>query len=103
MKIIVSEQADERLHATADYIQYRFGHKAKKAFIHEFRILIRLRNNPYMGATETLLNEKSKTYRSIVLQKVNKMVYFIDGGVIHIADFWDTRREPVAQAEQVKE
>ena len=41
-------------------------------------------------------------YRSIVVNRLNKIVYWINDDVIEIVDFWDTRREPVAQAKQVK-
>lgn len=40
--------------------------------------------------------------RSIVVNRLNKIVYWINGDVIEIVDFWDTRREPKKQAEQVK-
>ena len=36
----------------------------------------------------------AKLYRSIVATKYNKIIYFIDGDTIYIADLWDTRREP---------
>ena len=41
-------------------------------------------------------------YRSIVVNRLNKIVYWINNDDIEIVDFWDTRREPIAQAEQVK-
>ena len=40
------------------------------------------------------------TYRSVIINGLNKMVYRIDGDIIYIVDFWDTRREPVGQAAQ---
>ena len=30
------------------------------------------------------------------------MVYRVEGDVIYIVDFWDTRREPTSQAEQTE-
>ena len=41
-------------------------------------------------------------YRSIVVNHLNKMVYRVLDDYIEIVDFWDTRREPKNQAEQVK-
>ena len=40
------------------------------------------------------------TYRSVIINGLNKMVYRIDGDIIYVVDFWDTRREPVSQAVQ---
>ena len=38
-----------------------------------------------------------------VINKLNKIVYYFEGDTIHIADFWDTRREPQKQAQQIKD
>ena len=39
----------------------------------------------------------------VVVNNLNKMVYRIADDTIHIADFWDTRREPQKQAQQLKD
>ena len=53
---------------------------------------------------EPLLSNRPMAYRSVVINKLNKMIYYISNtdDVIYIVDFWDTRREPNAQAAQVK-
>ena len=43
-----------------------------------------------------------QAYRSIIVRRLNKIVYYVQGNTIHIAAFWDTRREPKAQAHQTK-
>ena len=42
------------------------------------------------------------TYRSVIINGLNKMVYRVDGNIIYIVDFWDTRREPVSLASQTE-
>lgn len=42
------------------------------------------------------------SYRSIVVHQHNKIVYRIVDRHIEVVAFWDTRREPKKQAEQVK-
>ena len=42
------------------------------------------------------------SYRSIIINGLNKLVYRIDDDIIHIVDFWDTRREPKNQASQTE-
>lgn len=37
-----------------------------------------------------------------VIRRLNKVVYYVKGDTIHIAALWDTRREPKAQAANVK-
>lgn len=52
---------------------------------------------------EPLLEDLPVEYHSIVVNSLNKMVYRIADDTIHIADFWDTRREPKKQAQQLKD
>ncbi len=55
-----------------------------------------LANNPKMGIVEPLLVHRKRKYRSLVVHKLIKLIYYINESPyrIHIADFWDTRREP---------
>ena len=41
-------------------------------------------------------------YRSYVMNRLNKIVYHIDGDIIYIVAFWDVRRDPVTLAGEVK-
>jgi len=42
-------------------------------------------------------------YRSVVVNNLNKIVYYIEGDVVHIATLWDTRREPKSLIEDLEE
>ena len=55
-------------------------------------------NNPQLGAIEPLLADLPVVYRSIVVNRLNKLVYWINEDTIEIVAFWDTRREPKEQA-----
>lgn len=104
MKVKWSADAKERLDKTADFIQEQFGIQSKMRFKKEVRrINDLLKVNPYLGSVEPLLEDLTTEYHSIVVNHLNKIVYFIKDNTIHIADFWDTRREPKAQAQQVKD
>ncbi len=59
-------------------------------------------NNPFMGALEPLLSERRTEYRSLVVHEHYKLVYRIDGDRIHIADLWDTRREPATLSRRIR-
>lgn len=85
---------------TASYIQTQFGAISCKIFLREMvRIEKLLRENPNLGYVEPLLSNLPKTYRSIVVRKLNKIVYYVDDDTIYIVDFWDVRREPRKQRE----
>lgn len=85
---------------TASYIQAQFGAISCKIFLREMvRIEKLLRENPNLGSVEPLLSDLPKTYRSIVVRKLNKIVYYVDDDTIYIVDLWDVRREPRKQRE----
>jgi hypothetical protein len=48
------------------------------------------------------LEHRAKTYRSFVVNKLNKIVYFVDNNHIEIADFWAARQSPDTLANRVK-
>ena len=91
--------------ATADCCLYPNGIWSQKQakFIKEvYRSERLIAKFPYLGIAEPILADAPVSYRSIVVNRLNKMVYWINEDVIEIVDFWDTRREPKKQAEQVK-
>ena len=103
MRIIVNDEAKKRIRETARYIYKKFGKKARLNFRDEFEHVVELlHDNPCIGPAEPYLADAPVLYRSIVVNRLNKIVYWINGDVIEIVDFWDCRREPEKQAEQVK-
>ncbi len=103
MKVIWLEQADRALHLTADYIAVEYGQQSMKKFMCKIdEVGILLKDNPYLGPEEPLLTGRTSVYRSVVVAKVNKIVYRIVNDTIEIADFWDVRREPQSLAGQVR-
>ncbi len=51
-------------------------------------------DNPQMGSLELQAEGRNYEYRSIVLCRPFKLIYFIEEGCLYIADIWDTRRLP---------
>ena len=104
MNVIWHKQAREALRETAVYIRKNFGLRVRENFRNEVdRVETLLQSNPYMGAEEPLLADLPDRFRSIVVNHLNKIVYYVEGDTIHIADFWDTRKEPQTQAQQTKD
>lgn len=103
MRIIVNDEAKKRIRATARYIHKKFGKKARLDFGDEIEHVVNLlHDNPCIGHAEPYFADAPVLYRSIVVNRLNKMVYWINEDVIEIVDFWDCRREPEKMAEQVK-
>ena len=61
-----------------------------------------IKQSPNIGFIDPLFSERPQTYRSFIVNNLNKMVYREDGDVIYIVAFWDTRMEPEQQASKVK-
>ena len=53
-----------------------------------------LETSPYIGQIEPLLIDFSETYRSIVVNYLNKIIYRVEESRILIVALWDVRREP---------
>ncbi len=96
--------AKKQWRKTAKYIQKKFGDKSREAFMQEvLQTSILLGQYPNLGKIEPFLADLPRSYRSVVVSRLNKIVYYIDGNIIYIVAFWDTRREPKQQAQQQKE
>lgn len=103
MKVSWSKKAGDAVVQTSVYVLDKFGPKASEEFLKEVQhVSDLLESNPCLGPVEPLLAQKSKPYRSVVLNILNKIVYYIKGDTIRIAAFWDTQREPKAQADRLK-
>ena len=90
MRVRWNDRSKKQLRKTANYIGKKFGVTAKRDFLQD------------MGPLEMFLADLPSMYRSIVVRHHNKIVYHIVDDHIEVVAFWDTRREPKAQSEQVK-
>ena len=103
MRIEWTYLADRQRNQVADYIRKQFGAKRMKVFLKEVRSTNKMMSrNPNIGPIDPLFEDRAIAYRYVIISNLSKMVYYIDDDVIYIAAFWDTRREPKIQAEQVK-
>ena len=103
MKVIWQTNADRQRNQIAEYIRGEFGPKRRRRFLQEVQQMTRqLKRSPYIGQIDPLFEDRAQTYRSVIINGLNKMVYRIDDDAIHIVAFWDTRMEPEEQAGKVK-
>lgn len=105
MQVIWNRKALRQFDAIIAYGYDTFGRRAAEEL---YRRIISyeplLEANPYLGCAESLLAHRQKAYRSIVVHQHFKLVYYINERTqtVRIADLWDTRREPLRQAEPLK-
>jgi plasmid stabilization system protein ParE len=103
MKLIWENIALKQLKKVARYIEDNFGTKRKDVFLQDVGHIVELLStNPYMGALESTLEERTNSYRSISVSKKNRMVYYVDdNNIIHISAFWDCRNDAEKQTEHL--
>ena len=100
-----SKRAETELAKCAKYCVLTFGKKIAHKFVdsinHHAQLLS---NNPHLGATERLLTDRKREYRSIVVHEYFKLIYFHNEkkSIIYIVDLWDTRREPRKLSQRVR-
>ena len=85
------------LSQTADYVLMEFGYKTYDSFMQDVDgAIASIVANPNLGIEETFLRGKVQIYRSLLVNKHNKIVYEVHehDGIIYIVDFWETRRDP---------
>lgn len=80
MKIRWHKRAAAALHQVEDYLLREFGESVRQEF----------------------MQEVEQAYRSIIVRRLNKVVYYVKDDTIHVAAFWDTRREPKRQSRQTR-
>lgn len=102
MEIIWADEAYSAWKDTIDYIIQEFGVRAAEKFCKKTEecqdYLITL---PLIGKIEPLLKNRGLSYRSLIINKHSKLIYYIEDETIFIVDFWDTRREPTQQAKKL--
>ena len=103
MKAIWDSEARKAQRQVAAYIRKEFGVKRAKKFRQEVDETVnQLMRSPGIGQIDPLFSDRARTYRSVIINGLNKLVYFTEGDILYIAGFWDTRMDDEDQAAQVK-
>lgn len=103
MQVVWMDEAKQQLNRAVAYGIITFGQTETIHFVDEIeRNNIRLASFPLLGQVEFLLAGRPREYRSLVVYKHYKMIYYIDSNVIYIVALWDTRSNPQNLSAKVK-
>jgi len=103
MRVVWDPEAKEARTQVANYIRRQFGAKRKTRFLQEVRQMTQqFRRSPGIGKIDPLFSDRARTYRSVIINGLNKLVYFVSDDILYIAGFWDTRMDDEEQASNVK-
>lgn len=96
MKVIWDEEALRGLNDLYDYSQELSPQGAKKLYNDILDEADRLATFPNIAKVEPLLSGYPLTYRSLVVRKNCKLIYFIDeeNEAVVIVRLWDCRQDP---------
>lgn len=95
MVIDWSDKAKKRLREIFYYYEKEASeHKALEIVQKITSSVTPLLEFPEMAAIEPLLKSRRKIYRSLVISKTYKVVYFIENEMVNIATIWDCRQSP---------
>ena len=99
MKVIWSPRAKMARVATVRYLFEEFGYKTASKFDAEVKeVVAQIKQFPGSGQEEKFLANEEMKFHSVPVGAYSKIVYRALENEIHIDDIWDTRREPIAQA-----
>ena len=97
------KRAATQLQQVEDYVLQHFGERIRKEFMDEVeQVVTELADMPTMGKLDPLFAHRKQAYRSIIVRRLNKLVYYVKDNTLHVAAFWDVRREPQEQADKVE-
>lgn len=83
MTISWSQKARDTASEILNYIFTEFGSKASHKYLQNIERTTKvLESNPYAGRIEPLLIGSQNEHRSLVVNKINKLVYRIDNDLV---------------------
>lgn len=92
MKIVWTRQASKGWQEVASYIRREFGTQGLIQFQTQTKECEdSILQMPNAGSIEWDDSDETTIYRYRVINRRSKLLYFVEGDVIYIADFWDVR------------
>ena len=103
MRVVWDPESMKARTQVANYIRRQFGSKRKTRFLQEVRqVTQQSKRSPGIGQIDPLFVDRPQTYLSVIINGLNKLVYFVSEDILYIAGFWDTRMDDGNQASNVK-
>lgn len=95
--------AKEAWEKIATYIFESFGINALLDYERQTEeLMTTLAMNPSAFAPEPLLSDRAIPYRSTLIHRLTKVIYYADAEVVYIVHIWDTRQEPINQVRMIE-
>ena len=103
MQVIWLDEAKALFKEAISFGMLAFGEKAVIRFVDEVQKTDeRLSVFPLLGKIEPSLKGLGQEYRSLVIHRNYKVIYYIDDDIVFIASFWSTRCDPESLRSEIK-
>jgi hypothetical protein len=96
MKVVYTNQSLDSLQEVMQFLLQDLSIPIEKVIEIKTQLLDktdRLEINPHIGQREEYLEHLGKEYRRLIEGHI-KIIYLIEGELIYITDFFDTRQDP---------
>jgi len=95
MKVLWTFSAEKQLDRIYDFIKIQNTYAAVEIYNDIVDESAMLAHFPYMGIIEPLLSDFSEEYRSLIVRRNYKIVYYIDNeATIYVVAVFDCRQNP---------
>lgn len=95
MNVKITKPARERFNEIDAYYKAKGNNKKGRELRHKVVQKARLlRDNPHLGKEEEYLKDLGLAHRSLVIDRMYKLIYRIHKSTIYITDIFDTRQNP---------
>jgi plasmid stabilization system protein ParE len=94
MRVVWSKLAEKRMDDVFEWYERKNKSVAIKIYNEILDSVEILKTFPYIAAIEPLLVDCAKTYRSLVVKCLFKIVYRIENEDIYIVTVWNCRQKP---------
>lgn len=103
MKLNWTERADNRVDEIKAYYKEKSIKAAERIVSDIVAAVEPLKEFPQMAAIDTLLSDLPKSFRSLVVRHIYKIIYYIDesNDTINIVTVWDCRQDNKRLKEEV--
>ena len=103
MQVVWLDEAKVLLKKAISFGMLAYGEKAVIRFVDEIQKTDeRLSAFPLLGKIEPSLEGLGQEYRSLVIHRNYKVIYYIDDDIVFIASFWSTQCDPENLRSEIK-
>ncbi|GHT02568.1 hypothetical protein FACS189440_05640 [Bacteroidia bacterium] len=94
MRIVILPKAEKRLDEIYNFIKINYPKAAADICNDILDEIEFLKNFPKMAAVEPILAGCTEIFRSLVVRRHYKVIYYIEDETIYIVTIWDCRQDP---------